>query len=123
MKSINFSIMLVLIFLGTIAIAQTTETITVPKWIIEANNIKVERATKDLNLTEADAAKYAELSLQSTIKTTERINAAATEEEKKAIRADEAKLLKQKIKASFPEKLGVEITNWTNAYWGKYLKK
>lgn len=125
MQSIKLTFLFVVLFMGTTLMAQTPETTSKPvqKWIIEANTIKIERAIKDLGLSETDAAKYSELTLQSTITTIERVGTATNEDEKKAIRAEEGKKLTQKISATFPGKLGTDISTWNTQYWGKYLKK
>lgn len=125
MRTIQLSIMLILLFSGTTLLAQTTEPQKkqVPNWIIEANTLKKERAIKDLKLSEAEAEKYYELTLQSVVATTERMSLATSEDEKKAIRADESKKLRESILASFSGKLGPKIASWNAEYWAKYLKK
>lgn len=125
MKTIKLSFVLVVLFIGTTLMAQTPETPSKPvqKWMIEANNIKVQRAIKDLSLSQTDSVKFSNLTLQSTITTSERVSAATNEDEKKAIRAEEGKKLTQKILATFPGKLGTDISTWNTQYWGKYLKK
>lgn len=125
MQSIKLSFLFVVLFIGTTVMAQTPEIASKPvqKWIIEANTIKTDRAIKDLSLSETDAAKFSDLTLQSTLTTSERVGAATNEDEKKAIRADEGKKLTQKIIETFPGKLGASISTWNKEYWAKYLKK